>query len=315
MPRGHDTASPLKKFTALLTSVLIVGAAVIWLGWGGQITDWLNTLGFDFSKLAEIIEQTPVEGEIQVHVIDVGQGDSILIRSADGTILIDAGTNAAEDDLRAYLDACGVQTIDYFVCTHPHEDHIGGADMVINRYDVDTVLMMPTESSTATVTRLLDAIEEQDVTLVTPELSESFRVGQMAFTVLAPEAEMADSGNNASIVVKLMWGATSFLFTGDAEAEAERAILDRYPSWELKCDFLKLGHHGSYTSTCEEFLTAVSPTMVAISCGYDNDYGHPHREVLNRLADHGITEENILRTDKSGTVVVASDGYTVYKMN
>ena len=223
-------------------------------------------------------------------------------------LLIDAGTNSSEDELRAYLDACGVDDIDCFVCTHPHEDHIGGADMILGEYNVERLIMPETESSTVTVTKLLDALEASDAVYTEPVVGDVYTSGGFAFTILAPDESVADDSNNSSIVLRLDYGSTSFMFTGDAEAESEACILAEFSPSELDCDFLKLGHHGSTTSTTEEFLDAVSPEYAAISCGEGNSYGHPHREILELLESRGITGDKLLRTDLDGTCVIYSDG-------
>lgn len=316
MKKNNANTGVRKKMTALLTSVLMVAAAVIYIGFGDSIASFLEGYGIDFNRLAQVFSQGVTDGELEVHIIDVGQGDSILIRSGGGVILIDAGPNDAEDDLRAHLNACGIKKIDYFICTHPHEDHIGGADMVLNEYTVGTLIMNETDVSTATVKRLLDSIEKSGVPIDIPETGEVFTLGDIGFTVLAPDSSITadgnnDGGNDSSIVIRLVYGETSFIFTGDAETGSESKILATFSSEQLKSDFLKIGHHGSNTSTSAKFLEAVSPSSVAISCGKGNSYGHPHREILNRLTKYGINEGNIYRTDTSGTVVVVSDGYSL----
>ena len=151
-----------KKLSALITSIVCVAAALFYIVTGGNIGDFLEKNGIDINDLWKNTA-TVTDGELEVHVIDIGQGDSILVRWNGGNMLIDAGPNSDEDALRAHLDACGVKKLDYLVCTHPHEDHIGGADMVVKNYEIGKILMPVTSVSTATVNRLLDAIEEKDV--------------------------------------------------------------------------------------------------------------------------------------------------------
>lgn len=304
---GSHGRPPRKKISALIISVLFVAAALIYIVGGGDIQRFLDER-FGLGDIFGTVGDT-AEGELQVHIIDVGQGDSSLIISDDGVILIDAGPNSAEDALRAHLDACGVKTIDYFICTHPHEDHIGGADMVINEYTVKTVLMPETDVSTATVNRLFDALEASDDTVLeAPEVGDEYSLGKISFKILAPDPSVADDANNSSIVLRLRFGDTYFMFTGDAEKASEEKILETFTASELKCDFLKIGHHGSSTSTSEEFLDAVSPVCVSISCEKGNSYGHPHSETLKKLEERGLTGERLLRTDELGTIVVFSDG-------
>ncbi|MCI8387627.1 MAG: MBL fold metallo-hydrolase [Clostridiales bacterium] len=297
-----------KKFAAFLTSLLTVAAAIIYILFGDKIALFLKDYGFDYNQLYKIFASEVADGELEVHIIDVGQGDSILVRTNAGVILIDAGTNSAENDLRAHLNACGIKNIDYFICTHPHEDHIGGADMVVNEYNIGTLLMPETDVSTVTMTKLLDAIESRDVNVEIPEVNDVYTLGDIKFTVLAPDPSVSDNANDSSIVIRLLYGGTAFMFTGDAEVPSEKKILETFSTFDLKCDFLKLGHHGSSTSTSQEFLDAVSPTYVAFSCKTGNSYGHPHREILERLKNFGIDDDHIFRTDTMGTVVIISDG-------
>ena len=287
---------------SLVLSLLCVAAALVYLAFGDKLAGLLG-------KDTGYIPDTPApNGVLEVHIIDVGQGDSILVRSDEGVLLIDAGTNSSEDDLRAYLDSCGIDKIDCFVCTHPHEDHIGGADMVINEYDVKQLIMPETSSSTVTVTKLLDAIEAKGTPYYEPVVGDVYTIGDFSFMILAPDASVADDSNNSSVVLRVDYGETSFLFTGDAEVESEECMLATFVSGELDCDFLKVGHHGSTTSTSEAFLAAVSPEYAAISCGEGNSYGHPHRETLDLLEKYGISGEKLLRTDQSGTCIISCCG-------
>ncbi len=290
----------------LLISVAVVALGLIFIVYGEKISVTIeNFTGIPgFSKFPKIFSSMP-DGEVQIHVIDVGQADSILIRSGNGNILIDAGTNDSEADLKAYLDACKVKTIDYLICTHPHYDHIGGADMIIDRYEVRTVLMSETDEDSLMLDILLDCIEENKISIETPKLGKEYTLGEMSFRILAP-LKNSDDENDMSLVVKLTHGDMDFIFMGDASSPTERLLLERYTEAELDCEFLKVGHHGAETASSAEFLSAVSPEIAAISCGEYNDYGHPRGEVLDRIADSGC--ETVLRTDKMGTVVVSSDG-------
>ncbi len=255
-----------------------------------------------FSKFPKIFSSVP-DGEVQIHVIDVGQADSILIRNSGGNILIDSGTNDSEANLRAYLDACKITKIDYFICTHPHYDHIGGADMIIDRYGVGTLLRGEADGDSVTVD--MHFIEVNGTAIEFPAIGREYTLGEISFKVFAP-LEDIDDENEMSLVIKLTHGDMDFLFMGDASSKTEKLLLERYTAAELDCEFLKVGHHGSETASGAEFLAAVSPQIAAISCGEYNDYGHPRGEVLARLADAGC--DTVLRTDKMGTVVVSSDG-------
>ena len=246
----------------------------------------------------------PADGEAYYHFIDVGQGDAILITTAEGNMLVDTSEKGARDELDAYLKAAGITSIRYLVLTHPDADHIGNADYVIQNYNVQTVLMTDHVATSKTYERLLDAIEEFDVELIIPELGEVFTLGAVQNTVIAPVKDY-DDPNEMSLVIKSVYGETSVMLTGDAEVESEGDIVEKWSESALKCDILKVGHHGSTTSTTEEFLSLVAPKIAVISCGEDNKYGHPHDETMEKLTQKGIT---IYRTDTDGSIIFKTDG-------
>ncbi len=260
---------------------------------------------------AFLAQNRPDEGEIAVHFIDVGQGDAALICGSGGeNILIDAGPGTAEQALIAYLDRLGVSTIDYAIFTHPHDDHIGCADTVLREFDVKNVMMpnVPDTNSLA-YDNLLSAFEDSKATLVLAIPGSTCTVGEIAFTVLAPNGSAYESGNDHSIVLRLDFGKTRFMFTGDAEMVSESEMLGKFSAEDLKSNVLKVGHHGSSTSTSPLFLAAVDPQIAVISCAKGNDYGHPHKEIRDRLSGRGI---DTYRTDRDGTVIIYSDGKHVW---
>ena len=245
-------------------------------------------------------------GEVQFHFIDVGQGDAALIRTVDGDILIDAGTNASEKALKAYLDNLGVKDILYAVFTHPHEDHIGGADMILNTYNVGNVILPNTTSNTETFKKMVDAIESEGCEVIEAVPDKIIQVGELTLTILAPISEKYSEVNNYSVVIRADYGETSVLFTGDAEVDSEEEMLARYRlKGTLDCDLLKSGHHGSTTSSSQEFLNAVTPTYAVISVGEGNTYDHPKQEILTRYEAMGM---KVYRTDKEGSIVFISTG-------
>ncbi len=240
------------------------------------------------------------EGTLTVHFISVGQGDAILLQEGTNGFLIDSGESSAADIVLEYLEDQGIETLDYVVGTHPHEDHIGSLAAVISAYPVGVILMPEVAHSTATYEGLLDTIIDQGLTVTAPEPGTELVWGDVVIEILAP-LKTYDSLNNDSIVLKVIHGENSFLFTGDIEAEAEGDLL----SSDLRADVLKVAHHGSATSTSAEFLAAVSPSYGVISVGEGNDYGHPSEDTLERLA---AADVEIYRTDLSGAVVFTSDG-------
>lgn len=245
-------------------------------------------------------------GEVQFHFIDVGQGDAALIRTEAGDILIDAGTNSSEDELKAYLDSMGVQDIEYAVFTHPHEDHIGGADMVLNTYNVKCVILPDATSTSKTFERMMDAIETEKCEVMEATPDQTFTVGELTCTILAPISTSYTETNNYSVVIRADYGDTSVLFMGDAEVDAEEEILERYRfKGTLDCDLLKVGHHGSDTSSSQAFLDAVTPVHAVISCGEGNSYGHPVQEIVKR---YEAMQVELHRTDLEGSIVFVSTG-------
>ena len=252
-------------------------------------------------------------GEVQFHFIDVGQGDAILVTTKSGNMLIDTSESGEREALVAYLDAAKIKDFKYVVFTHTDADHIGSADYIIQNYNVENVLLPDYVGTTKTYERMIDAIEEKSVNLILIGESEdcehsgyTFRLGSLQNTVIAPVVDY-DDPNEMSIVIKAEYGDTSIMLTGDAEKGSEADILEKWKAESLKCDVLKVGHHGSDTSSTEEFLDAVSPKIAIISCGEGNKYGHPHDVVMERLAARGIT---VYRTDTDGSIVLKTDGKT-----
>lgn len=249
----------------------------------------------------------PVSGnEVQFHFIDVGQGDAALIRTAEFDVLIDAGPGSNEDDLKAYLDKHGVDDIEYAIFTHPDEDHIGGADVILENYNVKNVIQPDCVVETKVYQRMVELIDAEGSVQITAEPGYQFRVGEVKYTILAPIGETYSSRNNYSVVVRVDYGETSVLFTGDAEKPSEEEMLDRYRfTGELDCDIIKVGHHGSDSSSTEAFVKAVTPDFAIISCGKDNKHGHPDQSVVSRYQGMSIP---MYRTDLEGDIVFTTTG-------
>lgn len=254
---------------------------------------------------AELPRQVSIPDNSQgltVHYLDVGQADSILVQCDGQNLLIDGGNVEDSDLVVAYLLDQNVTTLDYVVNTHAHEDHVGGLPAVLAVFETKEV-WCPVESyDSKCFSDFLYYVDQQDLSLVCPAPGSSYPLGGAQITVLGPVEEDYDT-NNSSIVLRVDYGSTSFLFTGDAETEAEHDILDA--GYNVRTTVLKVGHHGSSTSTGYQWLRETAPTYAVISCGTGNSYGHPHEEVLSRLRDADVT---LYRTDLQGHIVCTSDG-------
>lgn len=240
--------------------------------------------------------------ELEIHFLDVGQGDCTLVTCGGESLLIDAGDNEQGIKVQNYLQKQGIDFLDYVLCTHPDADHIGGIDVVLYKFDCGTLFMTGEERDTKTYRDVAEVMKEKGCQKTLPVVGDQYTLGDATFTMVGPYRE-DETGNNNSIAILLAHGENTFLFTGDAEEEEELDML--FGDTPLSADVYKAGHHGSSTSSCQEFLDAVQPAYVVISCGVDNSYGHPHAESMNRFRAMGV---QIFRTDEQGTVMVTSNG-------
>lgn len=256
---------------------------------------------------------TPAAGETQVHFIDVGQGDAMLIVNGGQYALIDAGTEECEEELLGYLEWLGVPRLTLLVMTHPHADHIGSMDAVLDRLPVDTLLLPDLDKAaqypdSTCFANVLEAAERSDCRTVTAEPGDRYRVGEGTLTVLSTGIE-TDNYNNISLCTRYAAQGFACVNTGDAELPVEDALRK---SWrQLSADLFKAAHHGSGTSNSLAFLELIDPEVVVVSCGEDNSYGHPHDQPMeNYLA----VEADVWRTDEQGSVVVVytAAGLQVY---
>lgn len=243
---------------------------------------------------------------LRIIYIDVGQGDSALILTPDGkSMLIDAGESASEEKVAEVLEQYGVTFIDMLIATHPHSDHIGGMKYIVENFQIGQFCLPNVAHTSQTYEELLLAVQQKKIPTLQAKAGVSFQLGDdVSCSVLAPASDSYESLNDYSVVLHLSYGSTSFLFTGDAEALSEFEILAS-SSASPEADVLKVGHHGSRTSTSEAFLDAIHPKYAVISCGIGNSYGHPHTEILEALAERGIT---VYRTDELGDILACSDG-------
>lgn len=251
------------------------------------------------------IVSTPVQEQLWVHFIDVGQADSILLECDGKFALVDGGNDEDGGSVAAYLMMQGVSELELVVSTHPHEDHIGGLSTVIDMIPAKTVWSSAIPNNTNAVRNFQKSVSKQGLEIEQPKVGQTFQLGTATITVLGPVKEYSDL-NNLSLVLMVQHGGKRFLLTGDMERIAENDLVES--GADLKADVLKVGHHGSEGSTGYIFLREVMPTYAVISCGKDNSYGHPDEATLSRFRD---AEAIVLRTDESSTIIARSDGENI----
>lgn len=289
-----------------ITAIIVI---VVILLFGNKLSmDNIETM---FSNISEnvVAQESPdintnvVEGQdVVVKFFDVGQADSIFVQSAGVNMLIDAGTNNMGNTVVQNLKDLGITKINYLVGTHPHEDHIGGMDDVINNFEIGTIYMPKVQTNTKTFEDVLDAISNKGLTITTPEVGYVFEVGNTKCEVMCAGTGTTEENSNlnlSSIVIRMVYGEESFLFMGDAEEKNESSR--QWPQTTV----LKVGHHGSDTSSSESFLNQVKPEISVISVGINNTYGHPKKTTLDKL---NALETSIYRTDQNGTITITCDG-------
>ena len=248
--------------------------------------------------------ETNAENVLTVSFLDVGQGDATLLSCNGENMLIDAGENDQGTRVQNYLQKQGVESLKYVVGTHPHSDHIGGLDVVITKFDVENVILPKKDTDTRTYDDVIQSMIYKDITPIYPEIGDTFSLGSAEITILAPgDHNYRENLNDYSIALLVENGEDTFLFTGDAEEEAEYNIIKE--GYDISADVYQVGHHGSRTSSSEEFLDSVNPECAVISCGENNEYGHPHAETLNKFRERGI---KVYRTDEEGTIIATSTG-------
>jgi competence protein ComEC len=270
--------------------------------------DQTSTITSAPEQKPQAVAETVKGSALKLHFIDVGQADSILVQTPSGKVmLVDAGNNADGETVVSYLKSQGVKKIDVLVGTHPHEDHVGGMDTVIYAFLVGKIYMPRATTTTKTYEDVVNAITAKGLKIAIAKGGTSIDIDpSIKADILAPNSSSYDDLNNYSVVIKLAYGQTSFMLNGDAEDVSEQEMLAK--RYNLKANVLKVGHHGSDSSTTPAFLKAVSPKYAIISVGAGNSYGHPAPETLARLASAGI---QVYRTDEAGTIIVTSDGNTI----
>ena len=245
------------------------------------------------------------ESCFSIHYIDVGQGDCALVLCDGQGMLIDGGKASQSSKVYAYLKEHGIDHLNYIVASHAHADHVGGLSGALNYATVDVALCPVLDYDTKTFQSFVKYLGQQNISITIPHAGDTFKLGSATVQILAPLREY-DDPNDTSIVMKVVYGETSFLFTGDATRTAEADILDA--GYDLSATVLKVGHHGSDTSTSYPFLREIMPKYAIISVGKDNDYGHPTDNTMSRLRD---ADAVVIRTDTHGTITCTSNGKQV----
>lgn len=317
MAQRKRTASRKKTETLGMSPVLAVILVIL-----GAIFLYSVYLELDKDNVPDAAVNSFIQkdADLEIHFIDVGQGDCSLIMWEGASMLIDCGEKDQAETVLKYLKKQGVKKLDYIIATHPHSDHIGGMGNIISELEIGKVIaprvsdsMTPT---TKTYERLLQALKDKSLKLTAAKPGTTYTLSSTKasaegkkppkFEVLAPVDDYKDL-NNYSVVIRLTYGRTSYLFTGDAEKEAETDILES--GAELDSDVLKMGHHGSSTSSSDSFYEEVSPDICVIQCGTDNSYGHPNKETIDKINSSGA---KVYRNDTDGTVIVYSDGDEIF---
>lgn len=281
-----------KKLTSLIITIIVI----------------FGYYFYDNNEVEDLQSNVPninvVSSDLKVYYLDVGQADSILITNNEHNMLIDAGNNEDGPKLVKYIkEELNITKFDYVVGTHPHEDHIGGLDDIINNFEVENILLPEVTTTTKTFEDVLDAIESKNLCITIPKIDNTFKLGEADINVIYTGTN-ENNLNNSSIILKMIFGNYSYLFTGDAEKEIEDLILNK----NINIDVLKVGHHGSNTSSSESFLKKVTPEYAIISVGKDNSYNHPSQDTIDSLKEY---TDNIYLTSEVGTILLTSNGKTI----
>ena len=295
----------IKNKKVNLFNVLVFIFVLIYVIFGTDVIKDIKNNVASVSNVTNNSESVKLQDNVnlEVYFLDVGQADSILIKLEDEYMLIDAGNNEDGVKLVNYFNELGIKEFKYVFGTHPHEDHIGGMDDIINNFKIDNYYMPDKITTTKTFEDVLDALINNNLQYTILEKGDEFNLSSANFKVIYAGDETNDI-NDSSIVLKLTYGNNSFLLTGDATSNVEKTLLND----NIKSDVLKVAHHGSNYSSTDEFLDVVSPKYAVISVGKNNSYNHPTNSTLKKLNDRNI---KLYRTDLDGTIKFTSDGENI----
>lgn len=289
----------------LILTILAIVAIIISILEVSGITNW-NKINSFIGAVNGVSQQ---DTDFSVYYLDVGQSDCSIVVSGEDVMIIDTGTYTQWDNIQEALHSLNIDTINYLVISHQHDDHMSCAEEIMRVYDVKNIIMPKLSKEnlveSETYERLLRSIANYDVNPIVAEHGNKFPLGDATVNIFAPLKQYSEL-NNMSIVLKIVYGDTSFLFQGDAESQVEDDLLDS--GYNLTADVLKLGHHGSKTSSTEDYIDTVNPKVGIISCGKDNTYGHPRAIITEYLEERDI---DYYITASSGDIIATSNGKTI----
>lgn len=296
----------MKKKNKSITSLILFIGLLVYLFTSSSFKTSISNVKANIDNISNKRDETKKvvsnSDTLKVYITDVGQADSILIRDGNYNALIDAGNNSDGERLVKYYKELGITNFKYVFASHPHEDHIGGMDDIINNFDIENFYMPDKLSTTNTFEDMLDALERKNLKYIVPKVNDKLSLNNSNIDVIYVGSDVTDI-NDSSIVLKLNYFSNSFLFTGDLGSNKEKEILNSDAN--IKADVLKVGHHGSSYSTASSFLDKVNPSFAVISVGKDNIYKHPASSTLEKLNKRGI---KVYRTDLDGTILFESNG-------
>ena len=296
----------MKKKNKSITSLILFIGLLVYLFTSSSFRTSISNVKANIDNISNKRDETKKvvsnSDTLKVYITDVGQADSILIRDGNYNALIDAGNNSDGEKLVKYYKELGITNFKYVFASHPHEDHIGGMDDIINNFDIENFYMPDKLSTTKTFEDMLDALERKNLKYIVPKVNDKLSLNNSNIDVIYVGSDESDI-NDSSIVLKLNYFSNSFLFTGDLGSNKEKEILNSGAN--IKADVLKVGHHGSSYSTASSFLDKVNPSFAALSVGKDNIYKHPASSTLEKLNKRGI---KVYRTDLDGTILFESNG-------
>lgn len=300
---SNDKSGRNKLVKGLITIIIIIVATLLGINIDNIFPDETTQGGGTETTIGGQTndQDKEIEGELMVHMIDVGQADGFLLVQNGETALIDCGTRTTGKDVVEYLKKLGITKLDYVIGTHPHDDHMGGMYDVITNFEVGKIIIPEVEAGKVTTNwyiKLMQEIKDKKHKVEYPEVGKIYSLGEATMKIIAAMEDPGNNLNNYSIVFKVSFGEMDIIMTGDAETEVEAEILKSGEA--IEAEILKMGHHGSDTSTSNEFLEAVNPDYALISSKVGNKYEHPIKSTMDKLKKSKIT---VYRTDENGTVV------------